>query len=369
MQSIRLRYIARMTSAVPPAQRLHEKLDPAAERKMRRAIEGAVRTQAIYVAATLGIADRLSLGPRTAEELADAVQAHASTLERILRLLATHGVFAQQEDGRFALNRAAEHLQAGHPRSLRPSAIRAGEGMWEVASHLLDAVRTGRTPHELVRGATFFERNATDEKEASFAARMSSSVSDIAEALADHECISRARVVVDVGGGNGAMLATILKKNRELRGILFDTAGTIAGATTRLEAAGVRDRCEVVAGDFFESVPPDADVYLLSWILHDWDDGKATRILRNCREARAHTLLIVESLLPLIARELDSTGENAMFDPFALDLQMLLLTGGRERTEEEYRGLLRESGYALSRVFTPASTRGASILEAHGPNL
>jgi hypothetical protein len=350
-----------MTPPPPPASRLLEKLDPAAERKMRRAIEGAMRTQAVYVAATLGIADQLALGPRPAEELAERVEANAPALRRLLRLLVSYGVFIEQEDGRFALNRAAEYLQTGHPRSLRPSAIRAGEGLWDVASHLLNAVRSGKTPHEAVRGATFFERITEEGKEARFAARMSSSTSGLGQALA--ECLSGARVVVDVGGGHGALLAAVLKSRPELRGVLFDTAGTVAGALPLLEAAGVSNRCTIVAGDFFESIPSGGDVYLLSWILHDWDDERASLILRRCREAGAAAMLIVESLLPPTAAEPEDAGGETVFDPFALDLQMLLLTGGRERTKQEYETLLRSAGYDLTHVSTPPSSRGASILE------
>jgi hypothetical protein len=349
-----LRYIAPMTSPLPPASRLLQKLDPAAERKMRRAIEGAMRTQAIYVAVSLGIADKLALGPRTADELAQQAEAHAPSLKRLLRLLVTWGVFLELEDGRFTLNPAAEYLQSGHPRSLRPSAIRAGEGLWEVASHLLDAVRSGRTAHDDVRGTGFFERIAAEGKEARFAARMSSSTAGLGEALAGLECLAGARVVVDVGGGHGAVLAAILKSRPELHGVLFDTAGTVAGAGPLLDAAGTGDRCRIVAGDFFESVPSGGDVYLLSWILHDWDDEQAAQILRRCREAGARTLVVVESLLPPVAKEVREEGGDAVFDPFALDLQMLLLTGGRERTEEEYRRLLREGGYELTRVLLEA---------------
>jgi O-methyltransferase domain len=353
-----------MTSPLPPASRLLQKLDPAAERKMRRAIEGAMRTQAIYVAATLGVADHLALGPRTADDLAERVQAHAPNLRRILRLLVTWGVFTEQEDGRFALNRTAEYLQTGHPCSLRPSAIRAGEGLWEVASHLLDAVRSGRTPHDVVRGAPFFERHAATGKEASFAWRMSASTSGLAESLAGLECLAAAGTVVDVGGGNGALLAAVLQSMSHLRGVLFDTAGTLTGAPGVLEAAGVSDRCRILAGNFFESVPAGGDVYLLSWILHDWDDEKATAILRKCREAGAKTLLVVETLLPDVAEEIGNESGDARFDPFSIDLQMLLLTGGRERSTEEYRKLLQRGGFQLARTIATASTRGSSILEA-----
>jgi hypothetical protein len=340
---------------------LMARLDPPSEAAMRHLIGGAVRTQALYVAAKLGVADQLSLGARSADELAERVQAHASTLRRLLRFLVVCGVFVEQEDGRFALNRTAEYLQSGHPRSLRPSAIRAGEGMWNVAARLLETVTTGRTPHEDVHGTTFFERAGERE----FGVRMSSSTAGLAEAFAANELVANAARVVDVGGGDGAVLIRLLQWNAQLRAVLFDRPAMIEAARVQVGNAGLGDRCELVAGDFFEGVPAGGDVYLLSWVLHDWDDEQALRILRACRQAGAQTLLIAETLLPARAVAAESAAAGLIADPYTLDLQMLLLTGGRERSEGEYRALLDEAGFA--RVTTaPAagSPRGASIIEA-----
>jgi len=333
---------------------LLDKFDPRAEAALRQMIGGAVRTQALYVAATLGIADKLALGPRSADELAGDAHVDASTLRRVLRYLVSSGVFIEQEDGRFALNAAAEYLQSGHPRSLRPSAIRAGENLWNVASRLLEAVKSGGTPHEALHDSSFFE--TTNQQ--SFAARMAFSAADLGPAIAADDCFANARTVVDVGGGHGAHLASILRAHPQLRGVLFDTAPMLAGAERTLH--DVRERCELVAGDFFQSVP-HGDVYLLSWILHDWNDAKAAQILRACRRDGA-TLLIAEVLLPERAHQVVES--DAIADPFTLDMQMLLLTGGRERTLDEYRTLLDETGFALASVRTPPSTRGASILTA-----
>lgn len=337
---------------------LLEKLDPAAEAMMRSRIGGAMVTQAIYVAAKLGIADQLTLGACKAEDLAQRVQADAGTLKRVLRFLVANGVFVEHEDGRFGLNRAAESLQSGHPRSLRPSAIRAGEGMWNVAARLLDVVQTGRTPN----GATFFDGVAAT----TFASRMGGSIAGLGEAIAQLDCVKRARTIVDVGGGHGALLAAVLRTHPQLRGVLFDRAATIDAAHSFLEEAGVRDRCELVAGDFFEAVPKGGDVYVLSWILHDWDDARAKQILRACREAAPNaTLLIVEVLLPPHAVASEGPQAGLLADPYTLDLQMLLLTGGRERSAEEFRELLREAGYDAEKTTTLASERGASVIEAY----
>ncbi len=334
---------------------LLDRLDPVAEATMRNLIGGAVRTQAIYVAAKLGIADHLSLGPRTAEELAGRVDAHAPTLRRVLRYLASSGVFVESEDGRFALNRLAEWLQTAHPRSMRPSAIRAGEGLWNVAGRLLSAVRTGGTPYEEIHGQPFFER--VDPQ--AFAARMSATTGGLGEAIAALETFSRARRVVDVGGGNGALLLRLLDARPQLQGVLFDRAETIAAETVAAAREKAGGRLELAAGDFFESLPA-GDVYVLSWILHDWDDEKAVSILRAC----GGDVVIVEVLLPARA-EATAIAPGMLADPFTLDLQMLLLTGGRERTQEEYRALLEQGGFEIVRVTPLDSYRGASAIEAH----
>lgn len=353
-----------MTNARNP---LLEKLDPAAESTMRSLIGGAIRTQAIYVAAKLGLADQLSLGAREVDDLAQRASADAATLKRLLRFLVFNGVFVENDDGRFALNRAAEYLQTAHPRSLRPSAIRAGEGMWKVSTRLLNAVQTGRTPHDDVHGTTFFERIAEESKDNVFASRMSSSTAGLGDAIARLDCVKRARTIVDVGGGHGAVLAELLRAHPHLRGVLFDRAATIEGAHALIESAGVVDRCELVAGDFFEGVPKGGDVYLLSWIMHDWDDEDAARILRACREAVGAdaTLLIVEVLLPSRAIANEGNLNGVIADPYTLDLQMLLLTGGRERTAVEYQKLLRKAGYAVKETTNLASSRGSAAIEAY----
>jgi predicted O-methyltransferase YrrM len=284
-----------------------------------------------------------------------------------MRFLVFNGVFAENDDGTFALNRAAEYLQTAHPRSLRPSAIRAGEGMWEVSSRLLSAVQTGRTPHDDVHGTTFFERIGESGRDNVFASRMSSSTAGLGDALAQLDCLKRARTIVDVGGGHGAVLVELLRAHPHLRGVLFDRPATLDGARALIESAGVSDRCELVAGDFFQGVPRGGDVYLLSWILHDWDDANAARILRACRDAGPEdaALLVVEVLLPPKAMASEGNEDGTLADPYTLDLQMLLLTGGRERTLAEYQELLRAAGYTLNATTSLTSARGASVIEAY----
>jgi predicted O-methyltransferase YrrM len=344
---------------------LRELFDPSAESALRHLIGGAIRTQAIYVAAKLGIADHLALGPRDADDLAQRANVHAPTLLRVLRYLVSIGVFVQHEDRRFALNRTAEHLQSAHPRSLRPSALRASEGLWDVAARLLSAVETGATPYADVHSQTYFERMNARGNDAEFGTRMSSSIAGLGDALARLDCIRDARTIVDVGGGNGAILISILQALPHLHGVLFERPAMLEVARERVLAAGLETRCELVAGDFFERVPT-GDVHLLSWILHDWDDERATQILHACRRAGGErsTVVIVEVLLPERAETSNEPARAALTDPYSLDLQMLLLTGGRERTETEYRHLFESAGYECRGTAALNSFRGASAMYA-----
>jgi hypothetical protein len=351
---------------VPPrsAGPLLDRLDPAAEAQMRHLISGALRTQAIYTVAKFAIADQLALGSRAADDLAQRVSAHAPSLRRVLRFLVVCGVFVEHDDGRFALTPMGELLQSGHPRSLRLSAIRAGEDFWRTSAALYEAVRTGTTPHEAVHGMSFFERLGERGKEAEFAARMNSSTAGLAEAIAGHESLSDVATLVDAGGGNGALLISILERRPHLRGILLESEAMIAAARPLIENTLVRDRCELIAGDFFSAVPR-GDVVVLSWVLHDWEDEQARQILRACRESGARTLLIVEVLLPDRAVRIDGAMPGIVTDPFALDLQMLLLTGGKERTLAEYTALLAEEKWELKNEAPLSSKRGASLLTVH----
>ncbi|HEX7830692.1 MAG TPA: methyltransferase, partial [Thermoanaerobaculia bacterium] len=341
---------------------LREFFDPSAESALRQLIGGAIRTQAIYVAAKLGIADHLALGPRHAGDLAQRANVHAPTLLRVLRYLVSIGVFVQLDDQRFALNRPAEHLQTAHPRSLRPSALRAGEGLWDIASRLLPAVETGSTPYADVHSQTYFERMNARGNDAEFGARMSSSVAGLGDALARLDCIRDAKTIVDVGGGNGAILIAILRALPHLHGVLFERPAMLEVAREVVRAAGMESRCDLIAGDFFERVPP-GDVHLLSWILHDWDDERATQILRACRDGERSSVVIVEVPLPERA-ETRASESAALTDPYSLDLQMLLLTGGRERTETEYRHLFESAGYEWGGTAALNSFRGASAMYA-----
>jgi predicted O-methyltransferase YrrM len=347
----------------PTGEALRGRLDPDAPRAMRTLIAGAIDTQALYVIARLGVADALALGPRTADDLAGRTGADAATLRRVLRYLTRRGVFAELDEGRFALTVVGELLQTAHPLSLRQSAIRAGEDMWRLAGCLSGAVQSGTTPHEDVFGASYFDRLESSGTAEAFGARMRIGAAELAASLATLECVRRAVTVVDVGGGQGHVLAHLLAAQPHLRGVLFDRPHVVQGARRILEDAGVADRCRVAGGDLFEGLPGGGDLYLLSWVLHDWNDGRAEAILRSCRAASPGArVLVIEVLMP--DRPATAT-VGAAIDPFLLDMQMLLLTGGRERTVIEYSQLLARAGYAIDEVRPEVSAlRGAAAITA-----
>ena len=306
-------------------------------------------SQAIHVSATLGIADLLGDGPRSADELAEDAGADAPTLYRLLRALASVGVFAET-DGRFALTPLAELLRTDAPGSLRAWAIQIGQPYyWASWGHLLHSVRTGEAAFPALYGTNVWEYRETRPREAEvFNAAMTALSAAVVEAVVRSYDFSGIGVLVDVGGGEGALLAEILAASPGVRGVLFDQAHVVAGAGALLERVGVADRCEVVAGSFFDAVPGGGDAYLLKSVVHDWDDAEAVEILRSCRAAMANTgrLLVVE---PVVRPGNDP--DPAKFS----DLNMLVMLGGRERTAGEFEGLLARAGFGLTNIVRTGS--------------
>lgn len=313
-------------------------------------------SQAIYAAAKLGLADFLKDGPRYSDELARATGVHAPSLYRLLRALASVGVFVEVEDRRFALTPLAALLQSGTADSMRALAIMVGEEFhYRPWGELLYSVKTGETAFAHVFGMEAFPYLDGHPEAARIfnQAMTSASAVDNAAITAAYDFSSFSRVV-DVAGGHGSLMAAILKANPELKGILFDQPQVIEGARGQLQAAGVGERCELVAGDFFESAPGGGDAYLLKHILHDWDDERAIRILQNIHRAMkpAARLLVIEQVI--------QPGNEPHFGKL-LDLEMLVLAGGRERTEAEYRELLTAAGFTLQRIIPTNSTK--SVIE------
>ncbi len=307
-------------------------------------------SQAIHAAASLRIADLLEDGPKSADELAKDAGAHAPALYRLLRALASVGVFAEQADGRFGLTPPAEYLRSDAPGSIRAWAMFIGRPpTWSAWAYLPDSIRTGEPAFPKLHGTSSWEYRASrPEESAIFDAAMTGLSAGAAKAIAHGYDFSGIGVLADVGGGQGELLAAVLAANPDLRGILFDQPHVVASAEALLKQSGVNDRCEVVGGSFFEAVPEGADAYLLKSVVHDWDDAAATEILRKCRKAAKNSgrLLLVERVV-----RPGNEPDPAKFS----DLNMLVELGGRERTAEEFGRLYAEAGFRLTEV-TPTGS-------------
>ncbi len=304
---------------------------------------GYMVTQAFYVFAKLGMADILAEGPKAPAEIASRVGAHPGALRRVRRALASLQVVMQDASDRFALAPMGELLRTHHPQSLRHRIILFGEEPYRVGGELLTAVRTGQAQFARVYGVSRWEYLSTHpEASATFHAAMVE-VSRYANPVFGAYDFSGRKVVVDVGGGRGQVVGAILAANPHLRGILFDLPDGLKEAESHLASLGVADRCAIVSGNMFESVPAGGDAYVLSQILHDWPDEKAVEILAQVRRVvpKEGVLLVREVVLP--AGDAPSQAKLA-------DLTMLAMLGGAERTDAEWRDLLGAGGFSLTRV-------------------
>lgn len=324
---------------------------------MLRMIRGFQTTQMIYVAAKLGIADLLADGAKSSSALAAATGTDARSLYRLLRALASLGIFAEDEQGRFGLTPRAELLQSHAARSLRSTVLYVGNPIFQrVWGELLHAITTGEDGFRHLFGMNdWVYREQNPDENALFNNFMTELTRPDAAAVAAAYDFSGIRKLVDIGGGQGTLVAAILKAHPKLHAIVFDQPHVISGAQSVLEAAGVADRCERVSGDFFAEVSGGADGYILKSIIHDWNDADSIAILKNCRRAIQPDgkLLLVEFVVP--------TG-NVPHPGKISDINMLIAPGGQERTEAEYRTLLAEAGFRLTRVIPLETSRG--IIEA-----
>jgi hypothetical protein len=313
-------------------------------------------SQAIYVAAKLGIADLLRDGPQSCVTLAAATGSDAASLFRLLRALASVGVFSHVRGDCFALSRLAESLQTEAPGSLRAMVITIGEIHYQACGSLLHSVQTGFPAFNDVFGASLFEYLKQNAGAAdSFNRGMTNLSSMLAYAVLMAYDFAGISSIVDVGGGQGKLLEKLLQFNPDIKGTVFDTASTIEKAEQQVGNNPSGRRCAHVTGDFFNSVPQGADAYLLCGVIHDWDDSRAVRILRNCRRAMAEQgkVLIVDMVVPDKA--------SACFSKL-LDLNMLVMNGGRERTKADFAALLDAAGYELARIIPTVAPQ--SIIEA-----
>lgn len=324
---------------------------------MRRMVFGFRLTQLIAVAARLGLADQLHGGPRSAKTLAEEVGVDAVALRRVMRALASEGIFAETADGDFEITALAELLRSDAPSSLRDVAMLYGEPwLWQAYGDLLHTVRTGRPAFEHVHGQSFYGFLQQHSVQAEvFQRAMSGFTAHEVSAISSACDLGSARTIVDVGGGQGALMAALLHRHRALQGIVFDLPEVISGARYALGETGLSERCECVAGDFFEAVPSGGDVYLMKSVLHNWADDAAMRILKACRRAMSDTarLIVAERVVP----EGNLASEAKLFD-----INMLVTVGGQERTLDEYRRLMGASGLRLIRSVDTASA--LSVIEA-----
>jgi len=311
----------------------------------------------LYVAAALGLADRLAAGPKTAEELAGPTQTHAPSLYRLMRALGFLGVLAEDPARRFSLTPLGEALKSGAPGAARPTVLTlASNWMSQTFDHLLYSVQTGKPGFDKAMGMPVFDFLAKNPELASlFSETMVGFHGQEPAAIASAYDFSGLGTIVDVGGATGNLLAAVLAKTPGARGILFDLPHVVRDAPALLQARGLAGRVTIEAGSFFERVPAGGDAYLLSHIIHDWSEAQCLTILGHCRRAMKPDgrLLIIEMVLP---------PGNEPHPGKMLDIMMLVGPGGQERTAAEYGTLLGQAGFRLTRVVpTPSAV---SVVEA-----
>jgi hypothetical protein len=313
--------------------------------------------RAVYAAAHLGIADLLSAGARTSDDLAPMTGTHAASLYRLLRALASRGVLTEIGPRRFALTSLGEALRSGAPGAARATTPTiGGDWQWKAWDNFLYSLETGKSALGKVCNAPLFEYLAAHPQDgANFNDAMVGIHGAVAPAVVAAYDFSSFRTIVDLGGGTGTLLSTILSDNNAAHGILFELPATASQARHAVQASGLATRCTVVEGDFFKEVPEGQDAYIMSHVLHDWTDEQAATILRNCRRAIAvyGRLLIVEAVLP--------SGDTPHYGKL-MDLLMLTVTGGVERSADEFAELLSATGFRLSRVISTSTHQ--SIIEA-----
>ena len=330
-------------STIPPEARLAEMLS------------GLWLWWMLYVVVERGVADLLADGPQTSVELAKVTGLHEPSLYRLLRSLTGYGVFTEESPRRFALTPLSSTLKTGDPSAGRELVL-TQQWVSRAVAEFPRVVASGETGMQLAFGMPVFEYLTQHPQEsADFNRTMIAFAAAELRAVAEAYDFSGVHRIVDVGGGTGALLATVLGRYPLVSGVLFDRPDVIDEAQATLTEHGVTDRCEVVGGDFFESTLPSGDVYLMSHIVHDWDDDRCVAILRNCRKTidPEGRLLLIEMVLP----PGDEPHPAKIFDMY-----MLVLTGGMERTAEEYGELLHSGGFRLTRIVPTQSA--VSVIEA-----
>lgn len=319
-------------------------------------IAGNWISRAIFAAAKLGIADQLTHGPCSVEMLSKKVDTHEKSLYRLMRALASVGIFEETEPNNFGMTPKAELLRSDHPASLQSLAVLWGDLEYSAWGDIVYSINTGQCAFKHQTGVPFFDFLQENEEAAqTFNLAMTSASKLIPSAIVKAYNFSEFSKIVEIGASHGALISAILRDYPLLKGVLFDLPVVAQSAAQHSQVVDIVSRCEVVAGDFFESVPSGGDVYVLSMIIHDWDDEQSICILKNCREAIKPNgkLLLVETVI--------ESGNTPHFGKW-LDLHMLVMHGGCERTEVEYRRLLRTAGFELTQIIPTRTPR--SIIEA-----
>lgn len=324
---------------------------------MLQAVGGLLLLRALGIVAELRIADLVADGPRTMAELARATGAHEASLYRVLRMLGGHGVFAEDGQGRIALTPRADILRTDHPDSLRESFCLAWQDLqWATAAQLPDAVMRGDVAFERAFGQGFFDYLASHpEANAVFNRRMAAVSREENPSIADAYPFGDFARIVDIGGGRGGLLAAIMERHPDVNTVLFEQAGVLEDPED-LAAAGLLGRVELIAGDFFDAVPPGADLYVMKRVLHDWEDARATQILANCRAAMRPGARI--AVIDAVMKPGNAPDPNKH-----LDLMIMALTPGKERTAAEFESLFAGAGLRMTRIVAPAAPALLSIVE------
>jgi SAM-dependent methyltransferase len=312
---------------------------------MLNMITGFWVSRSLYTATSLGIADLLKDGPKTIAELASATGTHAGSLYRVMRALASVGVFQETAPGQFSTTALSATLESDVPGSLRAFAMaELGQEHYKAWEGLMHSVQTGEIAFDHVFGMPVWEYYSRRPEDAAVFNRAMSGVSGmVSAAVVSGYSFSDYRRIIDVGGGQGVFLGSMLQASPEATGVLFDDASVVQGARGFLDSSGLSGRVELAGGDFFKEVPAGGDLYTLKWILHDWNDEQSIRILQNVARAMNPNgrLLIIESILgPANAPDLAKL----------IDVNMLVMTGGRERTEAEFSELLAKAGFRMTRA-------------------
>jgi O-methyltransferase domain/Dimerisation domain len=327
-------------------------MEAAARDRAFQLVSGFRATQMVRAAVELKIPDLVAAGPRSSDDLAASSGVQPGPLRRILRALVSLGVFVESEDGQFGATPISECFR-DRPGTQRLMALMLPSESYEAFGDLMHTLRTGEPAFDHVFGMTHWEQLAQEpERSSIFNAAMQSITERIKDGVVAAYDFGSLQSVVDVGGGRGSVIAALLKANPHLRGTVLDLPAGLAETEDYLKEQGVHERCQVVSGNFFESVPAGCDAYVLKHIVHDWNDEKATAILATCRKAMGAgaRLILVERIVP--ARAEESAAARAVF---LGDIQMLVTLGGRERTVEEFKALLQGAGLKLTRVIPTGS--------------